>query len=95
MLKKLASFINSEFDKIYLDEIIFVNFINKEHYQFLTPNKNFIKNRLNKNTPTTHLIIINVIINKKKNTWKWNHKILNNLPKENKVKKAKKEERNL
>ena len=62
-LKKLASFINSEFDKINLDEIIFVNFINKEHYHFLTQNKNFIKNRLNKNTPTTHLIIVNVIIN--------------------------------
>ena len=62
-LKKLVSFINSEFDKINLEEIIFVNFINKEHYQFLTPNKNFIKNRVNKNNQTTLQIIVNIIIN--------------------------------
>ena len=63
--KKLASFINSEFEKINLNEIIFVNFVNKNHYQFLTPNKIFIKYRINKNTipSTTELIIVNIIPN--------------------------------
>ena len=56
-LKKIASFINSAFDKINLEDIIFVNFINNNHYQFLTPNKIFIKNRINKNTFQTITII--------------------------------------
>ena len=86
-LKKLASFINNEFDKINLDDIIFINFINKNHYQFLTPNKNFIKNRINKITipPIKQLIIVNISPKNQNNCINFNNKNNNKLIKENKV----------
>ena len=76
-LKKISSFINSVFDIINLEDIIFVNFINNNHYQFLAPNKIFIKNRINKNTipPVTELIILkNIPNNQNNNTLKLNKK---------------------
>ena len=44
------------------DVIIFINFQNNNHYELLLPNKNFIKNRINKITipETKQLIIVNV-----------------------------------
>ena len=84
-LKKISSFINSVFDIINLEDIIFVNFINNNHYQFLAPNKIFIKNRINKNTipPITELIILkNIPNNQNNNTLKLNKKNNNNLSKE-------------
>ena len=66
-LKKISSFINSVFDIINLEDIIFVNFIN--HYQFLAQNKIFIKNRINKNNipPITELISLKNIPNNQNN----------------------------
>ena len=37
--KRMMSFINTEIDKINIDDIIFIHFINRNHYQILTPNK--------------------------------------------------------
>ncbi len=48
--KKLALFINTKFEKINIDNIIYINFINKNHDQILTKNKSIIKNRINKIT---------------------------------------------
>ena len=48
--KKFASFINTKFEKLNIDNIIYINFINKNHYQILTKNKSIIKNRINKIT---------------------------------------------
>ena len=47
---KIAFFNNSENDLYNLDDIIFINLINKDHYQLLKPNKEFIINRIQKKT---------------------------------------------
>ena len=85
--KKIASFINNEFEKINLDDIIYINFINKNHYQFLTPNKIFIKNRINKSSipPISELIIININPINQINNMNFNSRKNNNLIKYNKV----------
>ena len=60
--KKLASFNNIDFNSLLIDGIIFINFQNNNHYELLLPNKNFIKNRINKITipEIKQLIIVNV-----------------------------------
>ena len=61
---KIAVF-NNILQPIYnLEDIIFINFINKNHYQSLTLNKNFIIDRIKKNTYLKENIII---FNKKTN----------------------------
>ena len=48
--KKIALFNNTDFNSLIIDNIIFRNFQNNNHYELLIPNKNFIINRINKNT---------------------------------------------
>lgn len=48
--KKFALFNNSDHNSLKIEDIIFINFQNNNHYELLTPKKNFIKNRINKIT---------------------------------------------
>ena len=48
--KKFALFNNSDHNSLKIEDIIFRNFQNNNHYELLTPKKEFIKNRINKIT---------------------------------------------
>ena len=57
--KKIAVFNNTDFNSLTIDDIIFINFQNNNHYELLIPNKNFIINRINKITiPEVKQLII-------------------------------------
>ena len=62
---KTALFNINEKENINIDDIIFIQLINKNHYQMLNTNINFIKDRINKLiTPYYNLIYINKTNNK-------------------------------
>ena len=46
---KIALFCYNENEFYNLDDIIFINYINKNHYQLLKPNEEFIFNRITNN----------------------------------------------
>ena len=62
---KLSHFYNNEITKYEIKDYIFINFINKDHYQLLNPNLEFIKNRILKKTSIDYYIIkFNIFQNK-------------------------------
>ena len=62
---KLSHFYNNEITKYEIKDYIFINFINKDHYQLLHPNLEFIKNRILKKTSIDYYIIkFNIFQNK-------------------------------
>ena len=85
--KKLAVFNNSDFNSILVDDIIFINFQNNNHYELLLPKKNFIKDRINKIAlpEVNQLIIVNI---------QNNTNITNNINKKDDNKKRKIEKTN-
>ena len=48
-----------------IKEFIFINYVNKDHYQLLTPNLEYIKNRILKKTTIKYYIIKFDIVNNK------------------------------
>ena len=55
--KKLALFNKNSNEYFNINDIIFINFINRDHYQLLLPNFDFIKNRILNNTKIEYNII--------------------------------------
>ena len=61
---KIALFNNNENMTFNLEDIIFINYVNKNHYQLIKPNIEFILNRMEKKINLEFNLII---FNKKKN----------------------------
>ena len=78
LYKKMTLFNNTDYNTIKIEEIIFINFQNNNHYELLTPKKNFIKKRINKITEPDikQLIMVN-------NSNNQSNKNLNNLSRNN------------
>ena len=62
---KISHFFNTKNTLFEIKEFIFINYVNKDHYQLLTPNLEYIKNRILKKTTIKYYIIKFDIVNNK------------------------------
>ena len=86
--KKFALFNNSYHNSLKIEDIIFINFQNNNHYELLTPKNEFLKNRINKITEPDikELIIVSTNNNQ-------SNKNINNLSKNKDDHKIEKKEK--